>query len=115
MADRERILQINALLRKHLAELIRTRYETSRQALVTISRVEATGNLQQANAYISVLPEEQSDEVVKQLQQQVRFIQKELNKQLAMRPVPRIKFLPDKQEAHAQKIRGLLDKIREEE
>jgi len=81
---------------------------------VTLTRVKATPNLQQAKVYISVMPEERRKEALKLLQKEIYGIQQLLNKRLNMRPVPRIEWVLETKTREAQEIEVLLDKIKKE-
>lgn len=83
------------------------------QAVVTLTRVVASGNLQQAKVYISVVPDEKAQEVLKTLGRNIFSIQQILNKKLKMRPVPKILWLPEKATVEAQRIEELLAQIKE--
>ena len=59
----------------------------------------------------NVFPEKKFGETLRILGKKIYFIQGKLNKQLNMRPLPRIEFVPDKTEAEADKIEKLLKEI----
>ncbi len=84
------------------------------KAVATLTRVMASGNLQQAKVYISVMPDEKAQEVLKILRQNIYEVQQILNKRLKMRPVPRIQWMLETTGAEAQKIEELLDQIKKE-
>ena len=83
-------------------------------ALVTLTRVVASGNLQEAKVFISVVPDARASEVMKMLEQNVYNIQQMLNERLKMRPVPRIRWIAETAGAEAQRIEGLLDQLKKE-
>lgn len=109
----DRILQVNTLLLKELNRIILKEIEFSPDALATITRVEATPNLQQAKVYISIMPDQKRKEVLHALRSQVFHIQQILNKRLNMRPVPRIEWVYETKAAEAQRIEELLEKIKQ--
>lgn len=82
--------------------------------LVTVTRVDATGNLQEAKVYISVMPEAKLEDVLGALQRNIYHIQQMLNKRLRMRPVPRIRWTIETKTSQAQRIEELLEKTKEE-
>ncbi len=83
-------------------------------AVVTLTRVVASGNLQQAKVYISVVPDQKAQEALKSLEQNIYDIQQTLNERLKMRPVPKIIWVLETANAEAQKIEELLDQIKKE-
>jgi ribosome-binding factor A len=109
-----RIEKVNSLLKKEIGTIISRDFNFS-GSLVTLTRVEATGNLIEAKAYISVLPEDKNEHVIAILNKGVYDVQQKINKKLNMRPIPRIKFVKDEIIAKAAKIEELLEKIKEQE
>jgi ribosome-binding factor A len=109
-----RIDKVNSLLEKEISNILLRDFDFH-GAMVTLTRVEATPNLIEAKGYISVLPEEKTDQAVKLLNGQVYDIQQKINKKLNMRPIPKIRFLKDEIIAKAAKIEGLLAQLKKEE
>ncbi len=107
-----RVLRVNQLLKKELGGILSRQGGFPDGCLVSISKAETTGNLQQAKIYITVFPAEREKEVMGLLRKSVYEIQQELNKRLKMRPVPRIEIRADEGESKAQKIREVLDSIK---
>ena len=88
----KRIEQINELIKRELGKIILREVDLPENALVTIISVESASNFQSAKIQISVIPETSADAVMKDLNKQIYFIQKTLNKRLKIRPVPKIIF-----------------------
>jgi len=105
---------VNSLLQQEISKILLRDFGFS-EAMVTLTRVEATGNLIEAKAYISVLPEEKTDKVLGILNKGVYDVQQKINKKLNMRPIPKIIFVKDAVIAEAAKIESLLEKIKEVE
>ena len=110
----ERIPQVNELLKEELGAIVLRELDVPEDTLVTLTRVDASPNLQQAKVYISVMPEDRAKEVVKLLCKEVYGVQQILNKRLNMRPVPRIEWVLEEKTKEAQEIEEILDKIKEE-
>ncbi len=102
---------MNQLLKKELGSILSREMVFPDDCLVSISRVEATPNLQQARIYITVFPADKKREVIDSLQRCVYNIQQQLNRRLKMRPVPRIEIRADEGELKAQRIREILDSL----
>ena len=107
----ERIPRVNQLLKKELSSILSRETLFPDGCLVSISRAEATPNLQQARIYITVFPADKKQEVIDSLQGRVYDIQQQLNKRLKMRPVPRIEIRFDEGESKAQRIHEILDSL----
>lgn len=103
----KRIDRVNSLLGRELSKILLKEFNFD-GVMATLTHVEATANLIEAKVYISVLPDEKADEVLKVLNKEVYSIQQKINKMLNMRPIPRIKFVKDVQVAGASKIEELL-------
>lgn len=110
----ERIPQVNELLQQELGAILLRELDVPEGVIVTLTRVDAAPNLQQAKVYISVMPEENGSFVLTLLKKEVYEIQQLLNKRLNMRPVPRIEWFLEEKTKEAQEIEELLDKIKED-
>lgn len=80
-------------------------------ALLTLTRVELTEDLQYADVYFMVIPDRQRDEMNKVLAQNIFEIQHALNQRLRMRPVPKVRFHHDEAELEATKIDEFLKRV----
>lgn len=108
----ERIPQVNQLIKKELGPMIFKEVDFPEGTLlVTLTRVETTPNLIQAKAYISVMPREMAQDVLRVLKKLVYSLQQKLNERLRIRPVPRIQFVEEIKTAEAGRIEELLEKI----
>jgi ribosome-binding factor A len=112
---KERIPRINQLFKKEVGKIILEDIDFPENVLVTITEVDTSPNLIQSKIYISCLPEEKIDNVFKILSKQIYEIQKKLDKKLRMRPVPKIIFKKEKKTSEADRIEGILEKIKSEE
>mgnify|MGYP001560461547 FL=1 len=110
---KERVFQVNELIQKELGQILLRELEFPEDIFMTITRVEASPNLQEAKVYISVIPEGGGREVLKILKQNVFRLQQILNKRLRMRPVPKIRWMLHKELSKAQRVEGLLDTIQQ--
>ena len=109
---RERIFKVNKLLKQELGKILFREIQFPLNVLVTLTKVEAFPNLQQAKVYISVIPEGKTKEVLALLQKQIYDIQQLLNKRLRMRPVPKVQWVEDKEDARVQRVEELLDELK---
>ncbi len=109
-----RINKINELIRRELGSIILQGVDLSPGVLVTITRVSASPNLQQAKVYVSVMPEKKIKETMLALNRDIYGFQQKLNKRLNMRPIPKISFIEEKETREADKIEKLLEKIKKQ-
>jgi len=110
-----RLPRLNSLIKEELAKIFLKEVDFPIGVLVTLTRVEATPNLIEAKVYVSVFPDEKADKIIETLNKGIYSIQQKINKLLKMRPVPKIRFVKEKQIAEAAKIEGILEKLKNEE
>lgn len=110
-----RILKVNELLKAEIGQVLVRKGDIPEGVLVTITRVEATPNLQEARVYISVMPETRTKDALGVLKRDIYDIQQDLNHRLKMRPVPRIKWMGETQMAKAHRIEEIFEQIKEKE
>jgi ribosome-binding factor A len=104
MPESRRIEKVNKLIKKEIAGIIDREINFEENILVTITRVDAHRNLSEAKIYLSVLPQENQDSALKNLNDNIYKLQQSLNKELNMRPVPKISFHLDKGQAQAEEV-----------
>ena len=104
-----RIGRINEDIQRELSALIRTLKDprVSQVGMVSVIRVDTTGDLRYAKVFISVLDKEQEKEVMKGLKSASGFLRRELARALQLRYTPELKFVADEsiqQGAHILEI-----------
>ena len=109
-----RLEKVNSLLEQEIGKIIARDFHFP-NVLITLTHVDATANLIEARAYISVMPEEKSDTVITTMNKGVYNVQQKINKLLNMRPIPKIIFVQDKITSEAAKVEELLAKLKKEE
>lgn len=109
----KRIEKVNSLLEHEIGKIILKEFNFP-GTIVTLTHVDATANLIEARAYISVFPDDEADEVVRILNKGVSAIQQKINGLLNMRPIPKIIFIKDPQIAGASKVERLLEQLKKD-
>ena len=110
----DRIPRINQLLKKEIGDIILKEIGFE-GALITVTRVETSPKLNDANIYISAIPDEKIENVFKVLNRNLYHIQKMINRRLRIRPVPKLRFVRENLTREAGKIEEILEEIKEEE
>jgi ribosome-binding factor A len=110
----KRIKKVNALIKKELSSILLREIDFSKNALITITRVEAVPNLSEAKIYISTMPDSQIDQVFEILEKRVYYLQQCLNKRLKMRPIPKIGFKKEGKTKQADRVEELLEQLKKE-
>ena len=108
----QRIPKINSLLETELAELINRELELPEGCLITLTQVETSADLRHAKVWISILPENKTLTIFKQLNKKKKELQTLLHKKLYMKPLPQLEFKIDKTEVNASRLENLIDNLK---
>ena len=92
-----RIGRINEDIQRTLSELIRRLKDprVSQVGMVSIIRVDTTGDLRYARVYVSVLNKAQEKDVMKGLKSASGFLRRELARSMQLRYTPELQFIAD--------------------
>ena len=101
--------RINEELQRELSTLIRTLKDPRvQQSMVSVTKVEATGDLRYAKVYISVLDKDKSKETIRGLRSAGGFLRREIGSRLQLRYTPELIFEEDDSIAYGAKMFSLL-------
>ena len=104
--------RINEELQRELSSLIRTLKDPRvQQSMVSVTKVEATGDLRYAKVYISVLDKDKSRETLKGLKSAGGFLRREIGSRLQLRYTPELVFEEDDSIAYGAKMYALLKSL----
>lgn len=107
-----RIGRINEELQRELSSLIRTLKDPRvQQSMVSVTKVEATGDLRYAKVYISVLDKDKSKETLKGLKSAGGFLRREIGSRLQLRYTPELIFEQDDSIAYGARMYDLLKSL----
>ncbi len=108
-----RIGRINEEIQKELAQLIRSLKDprVSQVGMVSITRVDTTGDLRYARIFISVLDKNQEKDVMKGLKSAGGFLRRELGAALRLRYTPELQFVADDSIAYGAHILKVLENV----
>ena len=106
-----RISRINEDIQRTLSELIRRLKDprVSGVGMVSIIRVDTTGDLRYSRIYISVLNKDQEKDVMKGLKSASGFLRRELGAALRLRYTPELQFVADDSIQYGAHILGLIN------
>ncbi len=104
-----RIERINEELQREISEQLRRLKDprVSEAGMVSVTRVDTTGDLRCSRVYISVLDKALEKDVLKGLKSASGFLRREVGASLRLRYTPELQFLPDdsiRQGAHILKL-----------
>lgn len=114
-SPRRRVEKLNSLVQREVSALIRRLVDFPIGMMVTVVRTDVADDAETARIWLSVLPDERSQEALDILNRQIREVQRELNRKLVMKFVPKLIFRLDHTEAKASRITGVLDSLPPEE
>ena len=105
-----RIGRINEEIQRELSDQIRRLKDprVSGTGMVSITRVDTTGDLRYARVYVSVLNKDQEQNVLKGLRSAAGFLRRELGASLQLRYTPELQFTADDSIAHGAHILEIL-------
>ena len=104
-----RINRINEEIRKELANLFRELKDPRiSSGLVSITRVDTTGDLRYARVYVSALDKDTEPRVMKGLKSASGFLRREIGHRLQLRYTPELQFIADDSIAYGAHILEVL-------
>ncbi len=108
-----RIGRINEEIQRELAEQLRRLKDprVSGTGMVSITRVDTTGDLRYARIYVSVLDKNQEKDVLKGLKSASGFLRRELGHALQLRYTPELQFIGDDSIQHGAHILEILRQV----
>ena len=117
MAPGRRVERVAALIRKEVSELLihGIRDERVHQAMVSITDVEVSGDLQHCKIFVSVLSDDEAQTAVMDgLQAASGFLKGELGRRLQMRRAPDVVFQLDRGLEKGSSVLHLLGELERE-
>lgn len=104
--------KISRLIQKELSEIFLLQTKSMNGVLVSVSAVRITPDMSIARVYLSVFPSERSQEIVKNINDNMKSIRYELGIRVRhqLRIIPELKFFVDDSLDYAERIDELLKK-----
>lgn len=99
----KRLLQVNELLKKELADMINTEIPLE-DSLITLSEIKCSPDLKNASALITVIPSNKAGSALKLLRKNSKFFSAKLKKKLNLKFIPNFKWQIDSQERYANDL-----------
>ncbi|MBR5235483.1 MAG: 30S ribosome-binding factor RbfA [Bacteroidaceae bacterium] len=102
--------KISRLIQKELSEIFLLQAKSMNGVLVSVTSTRISPDLSIARVYVSVFPSDRSDEIVKNLNANMRSIRFELGNRLRhqLRIIPELKFFIDDSLDYLERIDELL-------
>ena len=104
--------KISRLIQKELSEIFLLQTKSMNGVLVSVSAVRISPDMSIARVYLSVFPSERSQEIVKNINDNMKSIRYELGtrERHQLRIIPELKFFVDDSLDYAERIDELLKK-----
>jgi ribosome-binding factor A len=110
-----RLLRVNELLQREISAYLHTRY-ASEAVKITITGADVTGDLREAKIFYTALGRgDETERAGRWLRAKLPEIRSVVAKNVVIRHVPLLTFVPDSAGDRAARIEGLLDEIDREE
>ena len=106
----KRTKQVSGLLREEINKIIIKDFEPPRGSLISVAEVSVSLDLKNATAYLSILPQDQLGSSLKIMKKFGNHINKELNKILFIKTVPKIHWAIDERDLRYKEIEEVLKK-----
>ena len=112
-----RIGRINEEIQRELGDQLRRLKDprVSQVGMVSITRVDTTGDLRYARVYVCVLDKSLEKEVLKGLKSAAGFLRRELGRALQLRYTPELQFIADDSILHGAHILEVLRRVEEQD
>jgi len=111
-STRRRVLRINELVKRELGNIMAKGEDLPKDLFITITRVETSLDLKESKVFISIIPDERSEEALEILNKGIYGLQKKLNERLLIRPIPKIIFEIEERTEEADRIEKILKDIK---
>lgn len=105
--------RVTSLIQEHLNKIIMREMEFG-GALVTITEVVIQKDLDYADVYVSVIPDDRSEDVVMKLNGSKGYLKHLMIRKINIRPMPEIRFIVDTGMSHAAKLEKTFIQIEKE-
>lgn len=108
--DTNRQQKVNRLIQKELSEIFLLDAKKMQGVLISVTNVRVSPDLGIAHAYLSVFPSEKADELVRNINENVRTVRYDLGKRLRnqLRVIPELTFHVDDSLDYIENIDRLL-------
>ena len=118
VASVDRLVRVNELLKRVLADLLETLgYNEEQGKIISITRVDCTSNLKTASVYVSILGaknEEEEARIVRRLIERKAEIQSLMSKEVILKYTPVLHFVLDHSVADGDRVLDLLRHMEDE-
>ncbi|MBU6142129.1 30S ribosome-binding factor RbfA [Patescibacteria group bacterium] len=105
-----RAQRVTSVIQEYLNEVILREMEFD-GALVTVTEVEVQKDLEYADIFVSVIPDNRGDDVLAKLNDSRQYLRHLLLKKINIKPMPMLRFILDKGTSRAAELEKTFMKI----
>lgn len=110
-----RVSRVGEQIKKEIVDIVRTEVKDPRVGFVTITGVEASGDLQHATVFVSVLGDEEKRKgTMDALHKASGYIRAEVGKRIRLRRTPELHFKLDTSIDYSTRISEVLRDLKDE-
>ena len=108
--DSNRQQKVNRLIQKELSEIFLLETKKMQGVFISVTNVRVSPDLSVAHAYLSIFPSEKAEELVKNINENVKSVRYDLGKRVGkqLRVIPELKFHVDDSLDYIEHIDQLL-------
>lgn len=111
-----RVEKVQEFIKQEISKIILNELKDPRIGFVTVTQVQASGDLRHAKIYVSLMgSDEQKADTWRALQRALGFMRSEIGKRIKMRFAPELTLHLDESLDYSAHIQELLLKIKQEE
>lgn len=113
----DRITRVNEILKREIADLLQRENFNESGRLISVTRVECSVNLKQADVYISMFGVKEEDEqsVLDRLYRRKGEIQQRVSRHVILKYTPVLHFVLDRNVAEGDRVLEILRALEDEE
>ena len=100
---------------EQISQILMLEIKDERIHFVTVTACSITKDLSFAKVYITILNDQEKDQILKQLNKASNFIERELSKRVEIRKMPNITFVYDTSIEYANNIEKIIESTMENE
>lgn len=108
-----RMKKVNQELRKQIMAIIQREVDDPVMDFFSITRVETTKDLQESKVYYSMLNEDNYFKAKEVLSRMGKFIRAKLAREIRLKTLPQLNFIPDESIKYSVDIGKKIDEIKE--
>lgn len=115
MNSSRRQKRVASLIKEEVSRLFIEEIQSSFSGLITVTRVEMTGDLKTAHIYLSIYGGEQEEAILELLDKKKGFLRKSIASKVKLKYNPMLIFSTDPSPEYQSRIDRLLDEMKKNE